>query len=275
MSRPAVRRMTTATRLALVLAGIAGVAAPAAASTPAASTPAAPATAAAPANQSEIDRRRYEESRPQKEVPFDPADFDKFVGYYRMGDSDNFAHVYRTGNHYFVQLTAQPPAEFFPENPTEFFMTTVAAQVSFAVGPDGRATGMVIHQNGMPHPLHRVSEAEFQAGSAALARQVKANTPSPGTRSMVIAYIRDLEHGSQDYDTMTPELAAVARPQLSKSVALMRKEGAFKSLAFVRVLPNGANAYIATFTGGKLLWVIMPLTKAGRVSGVFFRPYPL
>jgi len=267
-----VPRLSIADVAAPLLCGL--IASLAAAGPSAASTPAATPATAASGNQAEIDRSRYEESRPQKEIPFDPADFDKFVGYYRLGDSDNFAHVYRTGNHYFLQLTAQPAAEFFPESPTEFFMTTVAAQVSFEVGPDGRATGMVIHQNGMPHPLHRVSEAEFQAGSAALAKRVKANTPSPGTRSMVIAYIRDLEHGSQDYDTMTPELAAVARPQLAKSVAVMRKEGTFRSLAFVRVLPNGADAYIATFTGGELLWVIMPLTKEGKVSGVFFRPYP-
>lgn len=73
---------------------------------------------------------------------------------------------------------------------------------------------------------------------------------------------------------MTPQLAALARPQLPKAAATFRKLGALRSLAFARVVPNGANVYIATFAHGQLLWVIMPLTKEGKVSGIFFRPYP-
>ena len=75
-------------------------------------------------------------------------------------------------------------------------------------------------------------------------------------------------------DTMTPQLAAAARQQSSQSAALVRKQGAFESLAFARVLPNGADMYIATFARGKLMWMIMPLTKDGKVSGMIFRPFP-
>lgn len=164
--------------------------------------------------------------------------------------------------------------EFFPESPTEFFTTMVAAQISFVSGPDGRVTGMVIHQNGLLHPLHKVSRSEFDTASAALAARVKDDTPSRGTQAMVVSYIKDLEQGHQDYATMTPQLAALSRPQLPKAVALVRQQGAFKSLAFARVAPNGANVYIAAFTHGKLIWVIMPLSKDGKVTGVFFRPFP-
>lgn len=72
---------------------------------------------------------------------------------------------------------------------------------------------------------------------------------------------------------MTPQLAAATRLQLPQAVALVRKQGAFKSLAFAHVAPNGANIYMATFAHGKLLWVIMPLSKDGKVTGIFLRPF--
>ncbi|MGH8302949.1 MAG: M56 family metallopeptidase, partial [Steroidobacteraceae bacterium] len=295
MSRPAVRRMSAATRVALVLAGIAGAAAPVvyglvsapaigaaaaaqaiapAPSPTAAPTPSATAATGSTLSPADIARLKYEQSRPQKEVPFNPRDFDKFAGYYRMGGTNTIARTYRTGSQYYMQLTGQPAVELFPESPTEFFLTAVPAQVSFAVGPNGQVARMVIHQNGLLIPFPRVSKTQSEAASTALAERVKENKPSPGTRAMVLSYIQNLEQGRMDYDVMTPQLAAAARPQLPKATATLRKVGAFKSLAFERVAPNGANVYIATFARGQLLWVIMPLTQEGKVSGMFFRPYP-
>ncbi|HEV2444225.1 MAG TPA: M56 family metallopeptidase [Steroidobacteraceae bacterium] len=294
MSSPAVRRISVATRLSIALAGLASLAGPVlyglisapAAGAPAAThatsveitspraTTSAATTPTPPQGASDIASRTYEQTRPQKEVPFNPTDFDKFAGYY-SGSNGGFAHVYRTGDRYFLQLTGQPPAEFFPESPTEFFATIVAAQMSFAVGPDGRVTGMVIHQSGLLLSFPRISKAQFDAGGAELARRVKGNTPSPGARDMVLSYIQALEQGRQpNYDTMTPELAAAARQQSAQASEAIRKEGAFKSLEFSRVLPNGANMYIATFAHGQLMWVIMPLTKDGKVPGMVFRPFP-
>lgn len=306
MSSPAIRRMSAVTRLAMVLAAITGLAAPilyglistaavgaaavAPTSAPAApsspgptATPAQaamPAPAASPAQAAnpasdETARRKYEQSRPQKEVPFNPADFDKFVGYYGNGDTGGFAHVYRTGNRYFLQMTSGARAEFFPESPTEFFATALPAQMSFVEGSGGQVTEMVIHQGGMLIPFPRTSKAAFDAGSAGLAERIKNNTPSPGTRALVLGYIKSLEEGQpQDYDTMVPALAAAAREQSATATATVRKQGSFQSLEFAQVAPNGFDVYIATFSHGKLLWVISPLSKGGKVSALFFRPYP-
>ena len=301
MSRRVVHRMSSAARLAIVLAGIAGVAAPMLygfVSRPAIGAPtpgrisAAPATASSPQSptstqtsmaqsstpapsQAELARRKYEQSRPQKEVPFNPPDFDKYAGYYQFANGGNFAHVYRTGSHYYLQLLGQPSVEIFPESSTEFFATLVAAQFRFTTGPDGRATGMVIHQSGLLIPLRRVSQTEFDSAGAALAKRIKDNKPSPGTRAMVLSYIKDLAQGRpQNYDTMSPDLAAAARQQFPQAEAIIRREGQFKSLAFASVAPNGADIYIATFSNGKLLWVIMPLSPQGKVTTLFFRPYP-
>ena len=110
--------------------------------------------------------------------------------------------------------------------------------------------------------------------SAQLAKRIRSQTPSLGTRRMVIGYIRGLEHGREDFDTMTPQLAAAARPQMPQAVALIRKQGAFKALAFARVAPTGADMYVATFARGKLLCEMEPLSRDGKVTGFFFRPLP-
>lgn len=245
--------MSAITRVSILLAGLAALAVPALNG-----LISAPAAAAAAATQ----------------VPFNSADFDKYAGYYRFGDAGNVAHAYRMGGHYYLQFGGQQPVELFPESPTEFFATVVAAQFSFITAPGGDVTGMVIHQNGMLLPLRRVSPAEFDAANAQLAKRIRSQTPSPGTRQMVIAYIRGLEHGREDLDTMTPQLAAASRPQVPQAVALVRKQGAFKSLAFARVAPTGADMYVATFARGKLLWEIEPLSKDGKVTGMLFRPLP-
>lgn len=209
-----------------------------------------------------------------KQVPFNPGYFDKYVGYYRFGDAGNVARAYRTGNHYYLQLGGQPPVELLPQSSTEFFATTVPAQFSFVTGAGGSVTGMMIRQGGMLLPLRKVSQAEFDAANAQLAKRIQSHIPSPGTREMVVAYIRGLEHGHEDFDTMTPQLAAASRPQLPQAVALVRQQGAFESLAFVRVAPTGADIYVATFARGKLLWEIEPLAKDRKVTGLFFRPLP-
>ncbi len=74
-----------AKRLLIVSAAIATLSAPIAFglfSAPVASARAAPDAAAMAPNA--VERRLYEETRPQKEVAFDPRNFDKYVGYYEI-----------------------------------------------------------------------------------------------------------------------------------------------------------------------------------------------
>jgi serine-type D-Ala-D-Ala carboxypeptidase/endopeptidase len=57
-----------------------------------------------------------------------------------------------------AQLTGQGAAAIFPESPTDFFYKIVDAQISFETGPDGRATGLILHQNGRNTPAKRISD---------------------------------------------------------------------------------------------------------------------
>ena len=212
---------------------------------------------------------------PRKPIPYDPRQFDKFVGYYEVTPL-SFAHVYRKADRYFAQITGQPPVEWFPESQNEFFSVMVPAEISFTADSQGRITGLVVHDHGQVISAARVSEAAARKGEAALEKRVDQNMPSPGTRTRVLGYIQALERGGEpDYGGMTPEVAAAARAQLPKIRALLHEQGEFRSLAFGRVAPNGWDLYIATFTRGRLLWLIAPLTADGKVPGLFVRPMPV
>lgn len=244
MSASGTRRLSAATQLSIVLAGVFSLAAPLcyglmSATATAAATQAAQTAEATPPTAAEIARRLYEQTRPRTEVPFEPAAFDKFVGYYRFDDSDQFAHIYRIGSHYFAQMTGQSPVENFPESPTQFFATIVAAQISFDVDAGGRVTGLVVHQNGLLHPAARVPDATYDAVQAKLASRIKANEPSPGTEASLRRWIASMEAGHPNYDNMGAGLAAAARAQASTIAAGFHRLGAFHSLKFARVAPNG------------------------------------
>ncbi|HEX5264161.1 MAG TPA: DUF3471 domain-containing protein, partial [Phenylobacterium sp.] len=70
-----------------------------------------------------------------------------------------FMTVTRYGNRLFAVISGQAIAEIFPETPTKFFWKVVDAQVSFEVGPDGRASGVVLHQEGRDVSAKRVEDA--------------------------------------------------------------------------------------------------------------------
>jgi beta-lactamase regulating signal transducer with metallopeptidase domain len=213
-----------------------------------------------------------EQTQPQKEVPFNPADFDRFVGYYKDTTSDLYARVYRDGDRYYLQLTGQPPTEVFPESPTEFFATVVAAQISFESNAEGRVTEMIIHQNGFLRPWLRVSKSAYAAFEKHLQQRINENEPSPGTQVAIERQIQSLDHtGHQIYDEMIPALAAGMRTQDPLHTAMWKRLGAFQSLKFVRVLPNGNDFYLATFAHGQVVVTISALTPDGKISSLGYR----
>lgn len=201
-------------------------------------------------------------------APTASASLEKFMGYYQRGPA--YFHIYRDGSHYYSQITGQMPVEIFPEGPAEFFATIVAAELTFDTGPGGNVTGLVLHQNGLTLPWQRVSTATAEADIANLQRRIRDNTPSPGTEAALRHQIETLERGEPDYSAMAPGLAEATRQQLPQIRDLFKRLGGLKSLVFSKVLPNGADLYIAGFEHGQLDCMIAPLSPAGKVTGDFF-----
>jgi hypothetical protein len=221
--------------------------------------------APAPSPDSEIrsDQQQllYEQTRPQREIPFNPADFDKYVGFYEFAfpDGDVFVRVYRRENRYYWQVenAGQPPTEFFPESRSEFFATEFAAQLSFVTAPDGHVTELILHEMGVQHMARRVPEAAFDAWLEKLKSRMNAHEPSTRTD---VALRRQLEAWER--------MARASSEAPAPMVRTVKGLGTFEGLKFLKTGPHGMDVYEATFSKGDLRCFIMPLSSGGKVNGL-------
>lgn len=268
LSETPIARVTAAKRALVVTAFAAAVAAPllvGIVSMPAADAQDAPADSAMTPQQ--IQQNRYEQARPRTAIPFKPADFDKFVGYYLLLGSYTVIHIYRQDDHFLLQPNLAPAGvDIYPDSPTEFFLKLAPAQVSFNLAPGGQVTGLVMHQGGLLQPLSRISARKAQEVQAELQERIKQDKPSPGTETAARRLIETQEAGQVDYQKMMPNLAALARLQQPLMQRMFQSLGPLKSLKFKRVAPSGLDIYDATFTHGNMQVVIGPLTSDGKVT---------
>lgn len=90
-----------------------------------------------------------------KIVDVDPKVLDGYTGQYQL--APNFIlTVTRDGTHMITQATGQGMIEIYPESQTKFFTKTIDADITFVTGDQGRATSLVLHQNGADHTAPRV-----------------------------------------------------------------------------------------------------------------------
>lgn len=96
--------------------------------------------------------------KPPKEhqqVTVDPKLFDAYVGNYQLAPNFVIA-ITRDGDHLFAQATAQPKFEIFPEGEKDYFLKVVDAQITFVADGNGRATELILHQNGLDQHAKRI-----------------------------------------------------------------------------------------------------------------------
>ena len=110
---------------------------------------------AAAQEMTEVDRKLAEQQKPHSIVAIDPKLLDGYVGRYRLAPIAIFT-VTREGNQLFAELTGQPKFPVYPYGPKDFFYTVVAAQLTFVTDTKGRATQLVLHQNGRDAPAPRI-----------------------------------------------------------------------------------------------------------------------
>jgi len=90
-----------------------------------------------------------------KEIAVNPKLFDGYAGRYQLAP-DFILTVTREGDHLFVQATGQPKFEVFPESERDYFYKVVDAQITFEADSQGRATELILHQNGQDMPAKRI-----------------------------------------------------------------------------------------------------------------------
>lgn len=85
--------------------------------------------------------------KPRAAVEIDLETLPNYVGRYQLGPEMELS-VTTEGGRLFVEAAGQGKLEVFPESATTFFAKIVDAQISFEIGADGKASGLVLHQNG-------------------------------------------------------------------------------------------------------------------------------
>jgi serine-type D-Ala-D-Ala carboxypeptidase/endopeptidase len=90
-----------------------------------------------------------------KEITLDSNALELYVGKYQFVPNA-FMMITRKDNQLSAQLTGQGPAEIYPENKTDFFYKVVDAQILFKMDGQGRATALMLRQNGREQWAKRV-----------------------------------------------------------------------------------------------------------------------
>jgi serine-type D-Ala-D-Ala carboxypeptidase/endopeptidase len=94
-------------------------------------------------------------AKQRKEVKVDAAILQRYVGRYALAPTFVIT-ITRDGDHLYAQATGQPKFEIFAEDDHNFFYKVVDAQITFVVDATGRATSLVLHQNGANAPGNRI-----------------------------------------------------------------------------------------------------------------------
>lgn len=94
-------------------------------------------------------------SSERKQIQVDPKVFDGYTGRYQLMPNI-VVTITREGNHLFSQTNAQPKSEIFPEAENDYFMKAVDAQITFVTDSQGRATEIILHQNGQDRHAKRI-----------------------------------------------------------------------------------------------------------------------
>lgn len=207
----------------------------------------------------------------RQEVAVDSAVLNNYAGFYKLNDRAVFT-VTPDEHHLVMQLTGQRSVRFFAESVTEFFARIVDAQVSFVVGPDGRASSLILHQNGSDIPMARIDAATARKIADQTAERVKNQSASPGTEAALHRLIDGIASGNPNYDEMSPALAAATRKQMAWLQPLADL-GTIQSIRFLGVGEQGEDVYSVRQANGATHWRIA-LDGKGIISTAWVTPGP-
>jgi hypothetical protein len=108
--------------------------------------------------ETKYELQHFEPAKAHVATQLDSKTLDRYVGRYQLSPSA-FFNVRRGGDRLQVQLTGQSYFDVFPESPTNFFYEAVDAQITFNTNAEGRATSLVLHQNGRDQTAPKIADA--------------------------------------------------------------------------------------------------------------------
>lgn len=89
------------------------------------------------------------------QIELDSTVFDRYIGEYDLAPGF-IIKIWREGNIFKAQATAQPFFEIFPESETKFFLKVVDAQIEFYKDESGKAMSLTLFQGGRQMPGKKI-----------------------------------------------------------------------------------------------------------------------
>jgi DNA-binding transcriptional MerR regulator len=201
-----------------------------------------------------------EEADDDREFSIDSGVLDRYVGEYRWGEYA-ILEVTREGGRLFGQVTGDPRHECTAESDTEFAIRALNAQIRFVTDEQGRATSMVVHQNGVRLSTPRLDAAAANDTRARLVARLASSSPLPGSEAALRRLIAGIEAGTPPYEEMSSALAGVIRQQLPQLQATTRYLGPVGAIEFRGVGKQGWDVYEVRRANGSGEWRILINSK--------------
>jgi hypothetical protein len=180
---------------------------------------------------------------------------DRYTGDYQLFPNAVLV-ITRVGSQMYAQLSGQPRAEIFAQSETEFFYRIVKAQISFETDAQGRAIGLVLHQNGNNHHAARIDSTVAQQIGAAIDAKIQSQAATPGSEQALRRLIEGVSTGKPPFAQMSPALADATRQQLPQLQMTIAQLGAVQSIEFRGVGNQGWDIYDVRQEHGSSQWRI-------------------
>jgi hypothetical protein len=209
---------------------------------------------------------------PPREVAVSPRVLAQYVGFYQLGEGGVLT-VTSDGAQLSAQLTGQPAFPIYAQSPTEFFYKVTDAQISFVTDAEGRATSLVLHQNGANLTMPRIEADLARQIASRTEAKVKSQAQSPGTEAALRRLIEGARAHQQNYAQMSPALAEAIRRRAPELEAAADKLGAVQSVQFLGVDNLGDDVYDVRQENGVTHWKIA-LDSKGIIATAWFAPGP-
>ncbi|MGH6808849.1 MAG: MerR family transcriptional regulator [Ensifer adhaerens] len=178
-----------------------------------------------------VEWRRYEQTRPRREICFDLEKHGALVGHFQFENGDVLT-IRSRENGLSAQLSGQSAVDIYPEAGDAFFYRVVPAQLTFERDDSGRAASVVLHQHGCELTAKRIDETKARAVADGLEKRMKEKIPLPSSETLLCRIISEHQCGTPDYEAMIAPLAALARQQAPLIKADFDRLGPLQSLTF-------------------------------------------
>jgi Domain of unknown function (DUF3471) len=188
----------------------------------------------------------------------DPEILARYVGWYQMNPFLVVA-VSSDGGHLFVQRSGQARFEVFPSTAGAYFSDDGRARIAFPSEGRDRASEIMLYDEAQMGAMRgRRMDAKGREFQDAIARENAARpdrfiaqTPSPGSETMVFKYLEMAQSGAADGNLLGTRLADLVQRQVRYLRDELTQLGTLRSLSFRGVALSGLDIYDAKFDNGQ------------------------